>query len=326
MIAPLLSIEQHLGTRRMATSKQCVNLDALIQREDLEIVPEEGTRTRNTREEHSTIRLDELVKGSRFYKVLRKPDFQRETSNWTPEAIVELVKNQVDDELIPAIILWNSPNNEVFVIDGAHRLSALIAWVNDDYGDREISRAFFGAEIPRTQENIADETRKFMEKAVRSFKFLSSLADTPSAGTDDERRRGNALALTKIKTQWVTGDATKAEDSFVRINQGGAVIDAIEKEIIAARTKPEGLAPVLVARLNVRLYRGGEFLNLSCRQGAWSSHSLSGKVPDFRGRDRGRNYRFAFHVCGFWLPRSDGKAPLVSKSEGTGPRNGLVQL
>jgi len=45
--------------------------------------------------------------------------------------------------LIPAIILWNS-GRYIFTIDGAHRLSALIAWVLDDYGDGIISQTFFG--------------------------------------------------------------------------------------------------------------------------------------------------------------------------------------
>lgn len=242
MITRPLTIKCDFLTR-FPMSKQTVNLDALIQREDLEIVADNAQQSRRSPQPEDTkIKLDELRSDARLYRVMRKPDFQRETSNWTPEAIVDLVKSQVDGELIPAIILWNSPSNEVFVIDGAHRLSALIGWVNDDYGDREISHAFFGTEIPRVQEEIAAKTRALMEKTVRSFKFLSSLYDKPTAGTEEERRRCNALALNSIKTQWVTGDARRAEDSFVRINQGGAVIDETEKEIIAARTKPEGLA------------------------------------------------------------------------------------
>ena len=38
------------------------------------------------------------------------------------------------------MILRRSPKSgNIFVIDGAHRLSAFIAWVHDDYGDKKIS-------------------------------------------------------------------------------------------------------------------------------------------------------------------------------------------
>lgn len=43
----------------------------------------------------------------------------------------------------------------IFVIDGSHRVSSLVAWVNDDYGDGEISKTFFKDEIPNEQKRIA---------------------------------------------------------------------------------------------------------------------------------------------------------------------------
>src|SRR6266404_2896523 len=81
--------------------KQRVNLDALIRREDLEIQAAEGTESSRSGGE---LAFGDLKAGSNTFEILRKPDFQRDTCDWSPEAVVELVKNQLDDELIPAVI------------------------------------------------------------------------------------------------------------------------------------------------------------------------------------------------------------------------------
>src|SRR5436305_1773529 len=125
-----------------------VNLDALIQREDFESSGEAagsyGTQP--------TFKIAELKQNNHYFSVLRKPDFQRDTNNWTPEMIVDFVQSFLDNELIPSIILWISKeSNKVFIIDGAHRVSALIAWVNDDYGDGAISRKAFNFKVPEAQ-------------------------------------------------------------------------------------------------------------------------------------------------------------------------------
>ena len=101
-----------------------VNLDALISREDFEIIE---TNSRAT-SFNQNVSVKDLERGEFFYAGLRKPDFQRETSDWTDDQLCEFIQSFIDGDLIPAVILWNSgPYN--FVIDGAHRLGALIAWI-----------------------------------------------------------------------------------------------------------------------------------------------------------------------------------------------------
>src|SRR5690348_10759070 len=108
-----------------------VNLDALIQREDFE----SGPQAVGEQSDQLSFNLTQLKKDQMFFKTLRKPDFQRDTTNWSPEMIVEFVQSFLDGELIPSLILWHSSQtNKLFIIDGAHRISALIGWVNDDYG------------------------------------------------------------------------------------------------------------------------------------------------------------------------------------------------
>ncbi|MEH2463120.1 hypothetical protein [Nostoc sp.] len=65
------------------------------------------------------------------------------------------MKTFIEGDLIPVISLWRSPGGYLFVIDGSHRLSALAAWVNDDYGDGTISKLFYDSIIPDEQIKIA---------------------------------------------------------------------------------------------------------------------------------------------------------------------------
>ena len=127
--------------RKMA---QTVNLDALISREDFDSKEDTNGIQRNV----STLSITDLKYDWFFFANLRKPDFQRETNEWDSDKIVSLVESFIDQQLIPAIILWRNANSSTFVIDGSHRLSALAAWVNDDYGDGKISKEFYDGRIP----------------------------------------------------------------------------------------------------------------------------------------------------------------------------------
>ena len=165
-----------------------VNLDALIPREDFEV--DGGAEAQNLGDK---LKVSELVKGQGFfYSSLRKPDFQRETSDWDKNKIASFVKSFVEGDLIPSIILWQA-GQYIFVIDGAHRLSALIAWVNDDYGDGFISQSFFnhpkisivsgGATRIQSVFNAAskidgeDSKAVLIHDAVRPWLELTHLAD-----------------------------------------------------------------------------------------------------------------------------------------------------
>ena len=94
-----------------------VNLDALIPREDFTIIDHKDKTAPNL----ATISIRDLEENAFFYTSLKKPDFQRETSDWKPEKISELIESFLNDDLIPSIILWSSGTN-LFVIDGAHSL------------------------------------------------------------------------------------------------------------------------------------------------------------------------------------------------------------
>jgi hypothetical protein len=70
-----------------------VNLDALIPREDFEVLSD-GVATPNKQ----SITIFELQSDNFFFSALRKPDFQRETYEWTPKRVVGLIRSFVSDD------------------------------------------------------------------------------------------------------------------------------------------------------------------------------------------------------------------------------------
>ena len=217
-----------------------VNLDALIPREDFEAADIDRAGEAPTL---VALRLSDLDRDAIARTLLRKPDFQRETNAWTPKKITDLIKSFLDGDLIPAVILWRSPTtNSLFAIDGAHRLSALIAWAYDDYGDGELSQRFFSHRIPDEQAAAADQTRKAIEKAVGRYDAIRRAPLTPTTATEQQVRHGQGLASLGINLQWVHGGVDKAEKSFKAINDKTTPIDKTELKLINDRRKPTALA------------------------------------------------------------------------------------
>jgi hypothetical protein len=226
-----------------------VNLDALIPREDFEV--EESKIS--TKKEKLTI--DDIKKDSFFFPAVRKPDFQRETNEWDSQRICELIKSFIEGDLIPAIILWRSTGGYLFVIDGSHRLSALSAWVNNDYGDGQISKLFYDSVIPDEQLNIAEETRKLINKNVGAYEDFRLALTHPDKVKPEIVKSALNLASLAIQLQWVEGDASKAENSFFKINQQAAPIDKTELKLLESRKKPNSIA----ARAIIRSGKGHKY-------------------------------------------------------------------
>ena len=213
-----------------------VNLDALIVREDFEVKGQGGEAPTKP-----SIEIRELEKDQFFFGGLRKPDFQRETSEWDPKRVAGLVQTFLKDDLIPAVILWKN-KDLYFVIDGSHRLSALIAWVQDDYGDGERSQHFWGHAVPDEQLKIAERTRQLIEKEFGSYRSHKDAILNPKAYGPDIVARARRLGTISLQLQWVRGNSGDAEQSFIRINQQAANITPQELELIRARRKPNAIA------------------------------------------------------------------------------------
>ena len=208
------------------TSKYQVNLDALIPRADLfETAAPVIKKTQS-------IRLSDLGPGP-IYDMLRKPDFQRETSNWNPKQVTKLIETFVKDDIIPAVILWQN-GNQIFVVDGAHRLSALAAWVRDDYGGGSESLAFFKGKIPDPQQTMHEEARELVNSQIKPW--------------TDHQTNHAILQMREIVVQWLDStNAEQAADAFIRINQGGTVIDPLEVRILRAKRSALSVATRVIS-------------------------------------------------------------------------------
>ena len=221
-----------------------VDLDALIPREDFDVNEAVGSNTRNI----STLAIRDLEHNSFFYSVLRKPDFQRETNEWDSDRISSLIESFLDGDLIPAVILWKNSAGYTFVIDGAHRISALSGWVNNDFGDGDISKAFYEGIIPEEQLDIAEITRTKVRKDVGLYTDYVLALNHPEKVSQKVQERARLIGNLAIQVQWVEGDAKKAEASFFKINQKAAPIDRTELKLLKARRKPNGIATRAILR------------------------------------------------------------------------------
>ena len=226
-------------------AKLLVNLDAMIARADFAQIKDEDSGY----ETIEKIAIHHFTKEGLTGKILRKPDFQRETNHWTPEQVVSLLECFVSGDLIPSVILWKSPTF-LFVIDGGHRLSVLKAWVEDDYGDGYTSSKYFGDSISESQKKSAKKTRDLVNAKIGSYQHFRQKVEEGEIDVKISSILSRALPV-----QWVKGDADKAEVSFFKINTQGTPLDQIEQSLLENRKKPIAIS----ARAIIRAGRGHKY-------------------------------------------------------------------
>lgn len=208
----------------------------------------------------SSITFENLRTDSNFVLSLRKPDFQRETNQWSVNQALTFLQSFLDGDLVPSVILWQSDEGFIFAIDGAHRLSTLRAWIEDDYGDGLMSIAFFGGEIPEEQKKSAKAMRNIVDRQIGSYRSLkdklAARATNPDVEYDSRtNKRLKHLGARQLELQWVTGDAEVAEASFFKINTQGTPLDKTEAELLRNRSR----APAIAARSIVRAATGHKY-------------------------------------------------------------------
>jgi hypothetical protein len=229
----LTGVAKHRGstTAFMAVP---ANLDAFLPREDFYA---EGNKPKIN--EFQEMGLSDL---RTLAPVLRKPDFQRTTDDWDPERIMQFIKSFAEGDVIPGVIFWASPTTgNIFVIDGAHRVSAILAWIADDYGDGEKSRKFAGYQESADQIDAAKITRNLVDHGVGPFQKISE-AFIKSKATQRQKKLATSMTAMRFKIQWLQGNAEKAEESFYRINLRSVPLDRTEIKLIRERKKPNTIS------------------------------------------------------------------------------------
>jgi hypothetical protein len=231
-----------------------LTLDAMIKRADFfQKSAGEDVGFATSTKQIPSLNFDNLRSDSNFVMSLRKPEFQRETNQWSVDQTLGFIQSFVEGYFVPSVILWQSTDGFAFVIDGAHRLSALRAWMEDDYGDRAISQTFFGGEISNSQKKIAKKLREKISTTVGTY---HSLKDKLTARHANPAIRYDDLVNVRLKNvssralelQWVEGDANVAEASFFKINTQGTALDKTEEALLRNRDRSIAVAARSIVR------------------------------------------------------------------------------
>jgi hypothetical protein len=262
----------------MAAKSRLVNLDAMIPRADFAL-DEDNSGTSHDNIPSFSVR--DFKSDSLVLPILRKPDFQRETNHWGPDQVVSLLECFINDDLIPSVIVWKSPTF-IFVIDGGHRLSAIRAWIEDDYGDGPISRVFFGDAISKEQKKAAVRTRSLIADKIGTWNHFQSGLNNPLL-EEKERRRVTTAVSRSIPIQWVKGNAEKAEASFFKINTQGTALDDIEELLLRNRNKPIAIASRAVIRAGMGHRYWSRFQPPVCKEIEVTAKKIHGTLfePEF---------------------------------------------
>lgn len=228
-----------------------VYLDYLMPRESFRFLEERKSEDEyETTDNRGDIRLRDIAED--WFKRLRKPDFQRETNAWTPETCVALLESLVRRDVIPGIIVWKSESSPmIYVIDGAHRLSVIRAWMLNDWGDKQIE--YYNEGQREEIVSGADEVRALVQERLGSYAefieanrvFFKVSADgrAPKSEMPDQQFK-KALFYSRVKEnvpiviQWATGSYEKAEMSFLQINRNGERLSTFEQMLIEYRNGP----------------------------------------------------------------------------------------
>jgi hypothetical protein len=237
-----------------------VYLDHLISRQSIRYSPsiEEGEPNDRKAQAGRDFLVGKEDKGVRYsdilndnwFRHLRKPDFQRETNAWTPRDCADFLETIVKSRIVPSIILWDSKDNVLlYVLDGAHRLSVIRAWMTDDWGDKA-GNYYVRRDVEHIKK-VAGYTRELVRREIGAFKDYEKshqeFNDIATRGEAPKQVMGAqrftkaifyAGALVKHNTlaiQWEHGDYESAEQSFLRINRKGQALDPWEATLIEYR-------------------------------------------------------------------------------------------
>jgi hypothetical protein len=148
--------------------------------------------------------------------------------------------------------MWSSPENgHDYVLDGGHRISVVLAWLNDDWGADLPSDNFRDEEEEREIKQAAKEVSTLVKARVGSISDFQKAEEefqrvvmeekaprvvldpvTFNRGVFYQRLRKGEIGFHIL---WVVGNYEKAELSFLKINKGGRPLSAWETIVVENR-------------------------------------------------------------------------------------------
>lgn len=253
----------------MATRTVRVYLDHHIPRDNLLYKRKEDLYPPLPEELERWVKIEHLVEEKRSKaRLLRKPDFQRATWAWTPDDCVSLIDAVLKQQVIPAVILWLSPEKTWYVLDGGHRISVLMAWIRDDWGDRRTAEEYSDQRLRTVSEEAAKKVRLSLRKAgIAPYAEYMAANDRFSELEQTSRPKDHmgiteyqlALDVRNWESQpvgfpilWVRGDYKKAEESFININKSGRRLSEWETTLVENRTSSFARVVMSIAHVSER--------------------------------------------------------------------------
>ncbi|HYF81682.1 MAG TPA: DUF262 domain-containing protein [Clostridia bacterium] len=239
-------------------SKVNVNLDhhipseALMTSGEIEQIPksEEAQLHQKSHLELRDFFDDEA--GLSIWDRLRKPEFQRPTNHWDDNKCINLLQTLRGNQVIPGVIFWlNTLTGHIFVLDGAHRLSVIRAWLMDDWGDSK--QALEYGYIEEDELSASKRIRGIIKEQIGSYKECLTARKAFKKAVDGRQNPADVLPIDteskgrfaynlntslRIPIQWVTGDYEIAEQSFININMGGTPLSPEEATYLNNRRSP----------------------------------------------------------------------------------------
>lgn len=250
----------------MATSNLTVYLDHHIKRDNL-LYKRATQQSDEINAPDLYLTIKDLTGEEPVTSLLRKPDFQRATWAWTPKDCVGLLESVLKEQVVPSVIMWLSSEAFQYVLDGGHRISVLIAWVTDDWGDKRGANAYQDEVLGTNAARAAREVRELLNRsgigsfneytaASRRYRELKNQGKSPEQNMEARSleyarvvRRWNAVNM-GFPIQWVKGDYESAEKSFLNINKTGRKLSEWETKLVENRTSSFARAVMSIAQFS----------------------------------------------------------------------------
>lgn len=247
------------------TDENKVYLDHLVERENLRYRRSEEQLNEYTQDKQTTLRLGDLT--AQRGKYLRKPDFQRATWAWTPKECVSLLESIINYQVVPSIIMWSSPQNGYdYILDGGHRVSVVLAWLNDDWGEKHANSYIEDEEQINLIQAASREVRQLVRAKIGDISAYKDAEESLARVVRDRKSPGEVLdeitfqrglfyqSLLKgdiaFHVLWVRGDFKIAEQSFLKINKSGRQLSDWETTLVENRNSSFARAVMSVASGN----------------------------------------------------------------------------
>lgn len=322
----------------ITTKELRVHLDHLIKRQSIrysipDTKPEKVPANFRSESKDSNLRYDDIRREEHFNNY-RKPEFQRETNAWKPEDCVSFLDSVVRGRIIPSVILWRNPdNNFTYILDGAHRLSVLRAWMIDDWGDKNLG--YYQRRDLRLIKAAANEVRQLVNKDIGSFQAFREAYDEYMRIVDDAGAPKKEMSTPRfdqatfysqiigdkagLVIQREQGNFESAEQSFLRINRSGQALDDWEADLIEHRRGS-------YARCIMCIANGGESGNYwpALTDSELSDPNIQNTVSSFA--DKARAIHNRLFVPPFGYPINDINVPFMVAPQYFQPHKYLFEL